>query len=119
MACALTGVKNLHRKALEFDVGVYFEANGHGTVLFSDRASEVFAMASEDTTLSEVARGAAKELLTLTQLINQTVGDAIADLLLVEIILLLRGVGKGWAGGFGVGCEIELYAWQLCLSIVG
>ena len=93
MACALTGVKNLHRKALEFDVGVYFEANGHGTVLFSDRASDAFAMASEDEALSEVVRGAAKQLLTLTQLINQTVGDAIADLLLVEIILLLRGVG--------------------------
>lgn len=34
---AKTGVKYLHHKALEFDVGVYFEANGHGTVLFSDR----------------------------------------------------------------------------------
>ena len=32
VACACTGVKHLHRKALEFDVGVYFEANGHGTV---------------------------------------------------------------------------------------
>ena len=33
---AKTGVKYLHHKALEFDVGVYFEANGHGTVLMSD-----------------------------------------------------------------------------------
>lgn len=30
-----TGVKHLHTAAEEFDVGVYFEANGHGTVLFS------------------------------------------------------------------------------------
>ena len=30
-----TGVKHLHRAAEEFDVGIYFEANGHGTVLFS------------------------------------------------------------------------------------
>ena len=30
--CTKTGVKHLHRKAQEFDVGVYFEANGHGTV---------------------------------------------------------------------------------------
>lgn len=29
-----TGVKHLHKKAHDFDVGVYFEANGHGTVLF-------------------------------------------------------------------------------------
>lgn len=34
---AKTGVKYLHHKAHEFDIGVYFEANGHGTVLFSDK----------------------------------------------------------------------------------
>ena len=32
--CAKTGVKNLHHLALNFDIGIYFEANGHGTVLF-------------------------------------------------------------------------------------
>ena len=36
--CALevapTGVKHLHTAAERFDVGVYWEANGHGTVLF-------------------------------------------------------------------------------------
>lgn len=31
-----TGVKHLHKKAEQYDVGIYFEANGHGTVLFSD-----------------------------------------------------------------------------------
>lgn len=30
-----TGVKYLHEAAHRYDVGVYFEANGHGTVLFS------------------------------------------------------------------------------------
>lgn len=34
---AKTGVKFLHHKAQEMDVGIYFEANGHGTVVFSDR----------------------------------------------------------------------------------
>jgi phosphoacetylglucosamine mutase len=34
---AKTGVKFLHHKALLFDVGLYFEANGHGTVLFSEK----------------------------------------------------------------------------------
>ena len=32
---AKTGVKYLHHKAHEFDLGIYFEANGHGTVLLS------------------------------------------------------------------------------------
>lgn len=31
-----TGVKYLHKKALEYDIGIYFEANGHGTVVFSE-----------------------------------------------------------------------------------
>lgn len=31
-----TGVKYLHEKAAYFDIGIYFEANGHGTILFSE-----------------------------------------------------------------------------------
>lgn len=49
MACVPTGVKFLHHRALEFDVGVYFEANGHGTVVFSPAASK----AVKDATLDE------------------------------------------------------------------
>ena len=36
--CAKTGVKHVHHAAQQFDIGIYFEANGHGTVLFSDNA---------------------------------------------------------------------------------
>ena len=35
-----TGVKFLHEEAVKFDIGIYFEANGHGTVLFSDSLLE-------------------------------------------------------------------------------
>lgn len=31
-----TGVKYLHKEAAAFDIGIYFEANGHGTILFSE-----------------------------------------------------------------------------------
>lgn len=40
MACVPTGVKHLHHRATQFDVGVYFEANGHGTVVYSKTAEE-------------------------------------------------------------------------------
>lgn len=40
VACVSTGVKHLHHKALDYDIGVYFEANGHGTVIFSNNAKE-------------------------------------------------------------------------------
>ena len=40
VACVPTGVKHLHHEALNFDIGVYFEANGHGTVLYSDESQD-------------------------------------------------------------------------------
>lgn len=43
VACVSTGVKHLHHKALEYDVGVYFEANGHGTIVFSDKTKQLVA----------------------------------------------------------------------------
>ncbi|MCL4127857.1 UNVERIFIED_CONTAM: hypothetical protein GTU68_000984 [Idotea baltica] len=84
--CALTGVKHLHHAALAFDVGVYFEANGHGTVIFSPKARKE---------IQAQARGGsnpyARDLNSLMDLINETVGDAISDLLLVETVLLKKG----------------------------
>ncbi len=90
--CSLTGVKHLHHEAGKFDIGVYFEANGHGTVVFSDRAVETFSKACENDGLSDREREAGKLLLTLSRLINQAVGDAMSDMLLVEVILMHRGV---------------------------
>lgn len=48
MACVPTGVKHLHQKALEYDIGIYFEANGHGTVIFSDFATKRICCAAEE-----------------------------------------------------------------------
>ena len=92
MACTMTGVKYLHHKAANYDVGIYFEANGHGTVLFSEKAIETFQKTLKDEQKSERTREVAKQLFALTQLINQAVGDAISDMLMVEVILLHRGV---------------------------
>ena len=47
VACAKTGVKHLHHAALDFDIGVYFEANGHGTVIFSESATNKIKKATE------------------------------------------------------------------------
>ena len=33
VSCVPTGVKHLHHEAQKCDIGVYFEANGHGTVI--------------------------------------------------------------------------------------
>ncbi|KAF2717083.1 Phosphoacetylglucosamine mutase [Polychaeton citri CBS 116435] len=79
-----TGVKHLHHAAERFDVGVYFEANGHGTVLFSPKAYKRIHTAEPE---SPRQLEALNVLRGLTEMINQTVGDALSDLLLVEVIL--------------------------------
>ncbi|XP_038616965.1 phosphoacetylglucosamine mutase [Tachyglossus aculeatus] len=89
--CTKTGVKHLHHKAQEFDIGVYFEANGHGTILFSKAAeAKIRQLAKEET--DEKKRKAARMLENTIDLTNQTVGDAISDMLLIEAVLLLKGL---------------------------
>lgn len=84
--CTKTGVKHLHRAALDFDIGVYFEANGHGTVLFNDSA------------IAKLEKEGHSEILALAKLVNQTVGDAFSDMLAVEAVLyLLNWSIEDWA----------------------
>ncbi|KAM8777967.1 phosphoacetylglucosamine mutase isoform 3-T5 [Rhynchonycteris naso] len=67
--CTKTGVKHLHHKAQEFDIGVYFEANGHGTVLFSKAAEMKIKQLAEE--LEDKKRKAAKMLANIIDLFNQ------------------------------------------------
>uniref|UniRef100_A0A3P8P3Y5 Phosphoacetylglucosamine mutase n=1 Tax=Astatotilapia calliptera TaxID=8154 RepID=A0A3P8P3Y5_ASTCA len=90
--CTKTGVKHLHHVAQEFDVGVYFEANGHGTVLFSKAAEEKIQQLAEDTNVNDERKKAALLLRNTINVINQTVGDAISDMLLIEAILAIKGM---------------------------
>ncbi|KAH0364218.1 Phosphoacetylglucosamine mutase, partial [Aureobasidium melanogenum] len=88
IVCTPTGVKHLHHAATRFDVGVYFEANGHGTVVFSPSALKSIHTHQPQ---SPAQADALTTLMALTDLINQTVGDALSDMLLVEVILAHKG----------------------------
>lgn len=90
VVCTNTGVKHLHHAALRFDVGVYFEANGHGTITFSENALKTIKGTEPQ---SPAQQRSLERLQALTDLINQAVGDAISDMLLVEVIL----AHKGWS----------------------
>lgn len=72
-----------------FILGVYFEANGHGTVIFSEHAKEKIHAALENA--SDDQKKSLRKLLLTIDLINETVGDAISDMLLVETILHTKG----------------------------
>ncbi|XP_012272091.1 phosphoacetylglucosamine mutase [Orussus abietinus] len=91
VSCVSTGVKYLHHEAKKFDIGVYFEANGHGTVTVNDDAIKIIREAQNNTSLSSKERLGASKLVTVIDIINQTVGDALSDMLLVETILHAKG----------------------------
>ncbi|PSS11611.1 Phosphoacetylglucosamine mutase [Actinidia chinensis var. chinensis] len=89
-----TGVKYLHQKAAEYDIGIYFEANGHGTILFSEGFLHWLDGRRSELALTSKGSGqqkAALRLLAVSKLINQAVGDALSGLLLVEAILQHMG----------------------------
>ena len=69
VTCVPTGVKHLHHAALDFDIGVYFEANGHGTVVFSDKAMETIRDTAAKSNSAE-----AQKLAALVDVINQVRG---------------------------------------------
>ena len=92
VAVAKTGVKHLHPAAERFDVGIYFEANGHGTVLFSDAVVTAAQARLADPTTAAVSASACKRLLAFVQMINQAVGDAMSGILMVEAMLRLEGM---------------------------
>lgn len=73
-------------------LGVYFEANGHGTVIFSEHAKEKIAAAASSASTTDDQKESLNKLKLTIDLINETVGDAISDMLLVETILH----NKGW-----------------------
>lgn len=94
MKCVSTGVKHLHHAAEHYDIGVYFEANGHGTVLFSPDTLEKLATHQPSTPAQSTALN---HLISLTEVINQTVGDALSDMLFVEVVLAHKSyTGQEW-----------------------
>ena len=68
--CTATGVKNLHHEALKFDIAVYFESNGHGTLLINNQNLKNN-----------------KELKKLGILNNKIVGDGISGIFCVLYFL--------------------------------
>lgn len=66
--CTCTGVKHLHEAAKRYDIGIYFEANGHGTVLIN----------------TDKIKG----MDNIKQLVSQVTGDAIGNMLFILYILL-------------------------------
>ncbi|SCU79641.1 LANO_0A06986g1_1 [Lachancea nothofagi CBS 11611] len=95
--CTPTGVKHLHHEAVKFDIGIYFEANGHGTVVFSTKFSQLVDQKLADASHSTSAHKALQILSSFSKLINQTVGDAISDMLgVLAVLSILKWSPQKW-----------------------
>ena len=121
---ARTGVKHLHRAAEAYDVAVYFEANGHGSVLFSAAALDAFRRIVSGIDAGRFApppagadaaacRRSASTLLHLDGMINPAVGDGLSGLLLVDVALRMRG----WSPRDWLGLYADLPARQLKAAV--
>ncbi len=86
-----TGVKHLHAAAERYDVGIYWESNGHGAALFSDAALARIHAAAAAPGATAAASAAAQQLAALAAACNPSVGDALSGLLLVEGVLSAKG----------------------------
>jgi phosphoacetylglucosamine mutase len=101
LLCAATGVKHVHPVAAAEDIGIYFEANGHGTMLFNDGAhsgggggggAKPFLHALEEFSAKWGAEcAAARQLVLLSRVLSQCCGDAMADILALEACLAING----------------------------
>uniref|UniRef100_A0A8C1FZD0 Phosphoacetylglucosamine mutase n=2 Tax=Cyprinus carpio TaxID=7962 RepID=A0A8C1FZD0_CYPCA len=79
VCCTKTGVKHLHHAAQEYDIGVYFEANGHGTVLFSKAAQKQIQELVKDSDTNDERKRAVKLLESTINLINQVSDRRVID----------------------------------------
>ncbi|XP_065828030.1 phosphoacetylglucosamine mutase-like isoform X3 [Oscarella lobularis] len=106
-----TGVKHLKKKCEEFDVAIAFEANGHGNmVVKEDVRRKIEKIAKERDGNKAEAAEIVKNLIDLT---NQTVGDAISNMLLVETILRK----KNWTFDEWAQCYVDLPSKQVKVKV--
>ena len=79
-----TGVKNAHPVVQKYVIGANDEPNGHGTICVKWEELDRALQGKED-------RLEAKKLRAFLNITNIYVGDAIANLLMIEAVLRDRG----------------------------
>lgn len=85
-AYGATGVKNLHPIAEKADIGIYFETNGHGTILYREELLERLNE-HELVTILDNENTPTRQLKRILCLGNPYAGDAIRDWMITAICL--------------------------------
>ncbi|KAL8138752.1 hypothetical protein V2J09_004753 [Rumex salicifolius] len=89
-----SGTRSLHAVASNYDIGIYFEGDGRVGILFSE--NYLLWLEEKNNELLSSSKGSRKQrtvsrLLAVSRLMNSTVPDALASLLMVEAILQHNG----------------------------
>jgi phosphoacetylglucosamine mutase len=88
---AKTGVKHLHHKAKNFDIAIYFESNGHGTIYSNEdihKKIEKLNCFIESSTDSQTL-----EFMSIfLSMFNRTTGDSLSAMIATEASLLLNNM---------------------------
>eukprot|EP01053_Blabericola_migrator_P004449 Blabericola_migrator_1__4448@NODE_2381_length_2849_cov_419_265996_g1491_i0_p1_GENE_NODE_2381_length_2849_cov_419_265996_g1491_i0NODE_2381_length_2849_cov_419_265996_g1491_i0_p1_ORF_typecomplete_len571_score90_74PGM_PMM_I/PF02878_16/3_4e09PGM_PMM_I/PF02878_16/2_2e09PGM_PMM_III/PF02880_16/4_2e12PGM_PMM_IV/PF00408_20/9_4e02PGM_PMM_IV/PF00408_20/5_4e09PGM_PMM_II/PF02879_16/0_25_NODE_2381_length_2849_cov_419_265996_g1491_i09382650 len=84
---AKTGVKNVHKLAVLYDIGIWFESNGHGTIATKFKKVDAWAA---DIGVSELREW--KAVRAFLGAYNWCVGDAMVDALCFELCLRILGI---------------------------
>lgn len=86
LSIANTGVKNFVAMSREYDVGIFFEPNGHGSVTFSTNFVRYIEESITKHEQNTQTYRNAKILKALTRMFDPSVGDAIANFLVIEAL---------------------------------
>eukprot|EP01056_Protomagalhaensia_sp_Gyna25_P005843 Protomagalhaensia_sp_Gyna_25__5842@NODE_870_length_2489_cov_137_742857_g686_i0_p1_GENE_NODE_870_length_2489_cov_137_742857_g686_i0NODE_870_length_2489_cov_137_742857_g686_i0_p1_ORF_typecomplete_len332_score53_38PGM_PMM_III/PF02880_16/4_8e12PGM_PMM_IV/PF00408_20/6_7e08_NODE_870_length_2489_cov_137_742857_g686_i01551150 len=81
---AKTGVKNIHKLAEQYDIGIWFESNGHGTICTKFKKVDQWAQEANVVETEEW-----KTVRAFLGAFNWCVGDAMVDALCFELCLRL------------------------------
>jgi phosphoacetylglucosamine mutase len=88
LVVAKTGVKHLHKKAKQFDIALYFESNGHGTIYTNeDVITKItklnsYCMSAQDSQVLEMIN-------IFLSTFNRTTGDSLSIFIATECSLKL------------------------------
>lgn len=100
-----TGVKHLQAAAKKFDIGIYYESNGHGSIIFGKELSEVL----RETEDNPNKQPSDFELLAVLDTMNQATGDAVSNLLFVEAVLRQKDwTLRDWLELYKANCVAQL-----------
>lgn len=103
---AKTGVKHLEKAVKNFDIGIYWEPNGHGTILFSDKAVAALENQRLQSETDHCENSSLSIMLAISKLANQAVGDGVADLLLILSVLACEGMTfESWLQMYDERCS--------------